>query len=138
MFRSFTLALIPWAASCGINYLRLTSEQAWEVWMKNGFSVASPEFGITRYTGRIAILHVDGKPRSGVGRAKDINWWGQLLLPGGWLIVDDYRWAFGSGPREAADAWLAEKKDEVDCLFEAGSSLFIKLKSSALAQRQTG
>lgn len=137
MFRSFTLSLIPWAAGCGINYLRLTSDRAWDRWIKNGFSVESPEFGITRYAGRISILHVDGN-HDLEWAARDINWWGQLLLPGGWLIVDDYRWAFGSGPREAADAWLVEKSDEVDCLFEAGSSLFIRLKSSAAAQRQAG
>jgi hypothetical protein len=129
MFRACVLALIPWAAGNGINYLRMTSEQAWEQWGQTGFVVESAEFGQTRYAGRIAILHVDGN-HDREWATRDINSWGQLLLPGGWLIVDDYRWAFGTGPREAADAWLTGKEPLIDCLFEAGSALFVRLKSS--------
>jgi hypothetical protein len=127
MFRSFTLSLSPWMASCGINYLRMTSDQAWNMWVKQRFSVESPEFGHTPYAGHISILHVDGNHDLEYA-ARDIDLWWPHLLPGGWLIVDDYRWAFGSGPREAADAWLAGNERQVDCVFEAGSALFVRLK----------
>jgi SAM-dependent methyltransferase len=127
MFRACALALVPWTVSSGINYLRMTSDRAWELFGQNRFTVTSPEFGQTRYEGRCAILHVDGN-HDVEWAARDIQTWGQLLQPGGWLIVDDYRWTFGSGPREAADAWLARKEHAVDCLFEAGSALFVRLK----------
>jgi hypothetical protein len=129
MFRACALALIPWTVGRQINYLRMTSDQACEVWSKHDFAVASPEFGHTQYGGRLAILHVDGN-HDFEWAARDIQMWGQLLQPGGWLIVDDYRWTFGSGPREAADAWLAENASAVACAFEAGSALFVRLKAS--------
>lgn len=127
MFRDFTLALQPWTRHCPLNYLRTTSAQAWDIWQQQNFAVTSAEFGQTRYSGRLSLLHVDGHHDLEFAQ-QDIQLWTQRLQPGGWLIVDDYRWAFGSGPREAADAWLVGKETRVDCCFEAGSALFVRLK----------
>jgi hypothetical protein len=45
------------------------------------------------------------------------------MLPGGWLILDDYEWAHGDGPRRAGDELL---DDRMAKCFVAGGALFIK------------
>lgn len=84
----------------------------------------SPVFGATDYGGRIALLHVDGNHDEAYVE-QDLAAWGELVRPGGWLVFDDYRWAFGEGPRRVGDRFLAER--EVATALVAGTALFVRL-----------
>lgn len=50
-----------------------------------------------------------------------------MVIDGGWVIVDDYQWAFGDGPQMAADNWMSRNGQHVDRVFVIGSALFMKL-----------
>jgi hypothetical protein len=73
----------------------------------------------------ISILHIDGN-HDYASVKQDVALWCSLLAPGGWLILDDYTWAHGDGPRRAGDELLAEGRHERS--FEAGGALFVKFK----------
>ncbi len=123
-FLGFQLNLLP-ASHGHINYIRGDAHVAHRDYQP-GFTVTSDAFGTTRYTGRIACLHIDGnhalEPVS-----NDIADWVPHVVPGGWIIIDDYQWAFGDGPQIAADRWMAANHARVACAFVTGSALFIKL-----------
>ena len=70
------------------NYLRMTSEDAHERYVRDR-TVTSREFGTTLMAGSISVLHLDGNhDESAV--AQDFALWGPLVVPGGWIIFDDY------------------------------------------------
>lgn len=56
----------------------------------------------------------------------DIVGWAPHIVPGGWLVVDDYIWPYGDGPRRAGDELLADWTGRYDCAFVAGSALFVR------------
>ncbi len=89
-----------------------------------GRRIESPAFGATDYAGRIALLHIDGNHDEAFVTA-DLAAWGDLVVPGGWIVFDDYRWAFGDGPRLVGDRFLDERP--VATAFVAGTALFARL-----------
>jgi SAM-dependent methyltransferase len=122
-FAEFRRNLVPCFHET-LNYRRLTSHEARAAYGE-GFVVTTPEFGTTRYAGRAAILHLDGNhdfPRI----AADLEDWLPALLPGGWLVVDDYVWRFGDGPRRAADRLLEASPEDFECGFVADGALFLR------------
>lgn len=125
----FQLNLLPYARG-DLNYLRMPSVEAAEVY-RRGEAVESAAFGTTRYQRRIAVLHIDGNHSYDSARA-DITAWSDLVLPGGWIVVDDYVWPYGDGPQRAGDELIAglleTHPDGVDLAFVTGSALFIRLK----------
>ena len=123
-FLGFQLNLVPYHHG-RVNFIRGDAHVSRTLY-KPGFTVTSEAFGTTRYDGKIACLHIDGNHDLAHIR-NDIADWVPLVIPGGWIIIDDYQWAFGDGPKIAADAWLAEHAARVACAFETGSALFIKL-----------
>ena len=123
----FQINLLPYAQG-KVNYLRVPSVEAAVEYQRNR-EVTTPAFGRTNYTGRIAILHIDGN-HSYENAHADIDAWAGLLLPGGWIIIDDYRWPYGDGPRRAADEFIFTAQSKIECAFFMGGALLIKRKDS--------
>jgi hypothetical protein len=121
----FQLNLLPYANGSA-NYMRLPSVDA-AVEYRRSRQVTTAAFGETNYTGRIAVLHIDGNHSYDSARA-DVLAWADLVLPGGWIIIDDYIWPYGDGPQRVADEFLRSRLSIIDCAFVMGSALFIKLK----------
>jgi hypothetical protein len=120
----FEMNLLPYSAD-HVNYLRMPSTDGAEYYSKHR-SVATTSFGTTNYSGRIAILHIDGNHSYEAVKA-DIESWGGFVVEGGWIIFDDYIWPYGDGPQRAGDEFLAENQDKIDVAFVMGSALFIQL-----------
>ncbi len=49
-----------------------------------------------------------------------------LLLPGAWLVLDDYIWAHGDGPYLIGNELLREEWKRIECAFVCGKALFVK------------
>ena len=121
----FLLNLLPYANG-RVNYLRLPSvDAAAEYRLKR--NVVSEVFGTTAYSARIAVLHVDGNHNYESARS-DVEAWAGLMVPGGWLIIDDYVWPYGDGPQRVGDEFLDRRRDSISCAFVQGSALFIQVE----------
>jgi len=120
----YEMNLLPYAAG-DVNYLRMPSTEA-VLYYGEGCKVNSKSFGVTTYTGGIAVLHVDGNHSYDAAKA-DVGAWSKYLVPGGWLIIDDYVWPFGDGPQRVADIFLKENKQRIVCCFVMGTALFMQL-----------
>jgi len=124
-FESFVVALLPMAEKGKFNYLAMPSREAHAAWSRRT-QVDSPHFGNVRYGGAIAVLHIDGNHDYACVR-EDCALWVPYLLPGGWLILDDYVLLQGDGPRRVGDALLKERAADISRAFVCGKALFIKL-----------
>lgn len=122
----FQLNLLPYAHG-RLNFMRLPSVEASKVYRSERV-VRTSAFGETRYDGRIALLHIDGNHSLESVRA-DVEAWTDLVLPGGWIVLDDYVWPYGDGPQQVGDAFLRMRGQAVACAFVAGSALFMRLSS---------
>ena len=112
-----------------VNYLRTTSDDALLSYGQagaGGMLIETEELGSVRYRGQIGLLHVDGNHDFGYV-TRDLHGWARRLTAGAWIVVDDYRWAYGDGPKRAADAFLTHNEDRCSCVFASGGALFIKL-----------
>ncbi len=108
------------------NYLRQQSIHGCEIF-KRDKSVQSPTFGRVDYQGVIAVMHIDGNHDYAQVKL-DCESWLPLLDKNGWLILDDYVWAHGDGPRRVGDALLEQRSADIACAFECGKALFIKFR----------
>lgn len=108
------------------NYLRMTSSLARGRY-ESGI-VTSREFGDTPLAGKISVLHLDGN-HDEAAVAEDFALWGPLVVPGGWVIFDDYNWPHGDGPRKVADRAIAQYGPRVKRSFVAGGAMFVNLAS---------
>ncbi len=122
----FELNLLGANDGC-VNYLRMTSVQGSERY-RSGVPVATPSFGTTSYTGRISVLHIDGNHSFDAVKA-DVEAWTGYVIPGGWIIFDDYDWAYGDGPRVNADEFIRSNLYRVAVAFVMGGALFIQLSA---------
>ncbi|HWA60808.1 MAG TPA: class I SAM-dependent methyltransferase [Caulobacteraceae bacterium] len=91
-----------------------------------GLTITTDAFGTTAYAGRIAVLHIDGNHALEEAE-RDTALWTPHVVPGGWVIFDDYEWAFGDGPRQVADAFVARHAGRIAARFQAGAALFVQL-----------
>ena len=123
-FRIFQINLAPLAGG-RLNYLRAPSTEAARAY-RSGLTVRTETFGTTTYEGRISLLHIDGN-HAYESVAADAEAWVPKVKPGGWIVFDDYVWAFGDGPRRVGDAWLQRLGDKVALSFVIGTALFVKL-----------
>ncbi|ABC23542.1 class I SAM-dependent methyltransferase [Rhodospirillum rubrum] len=124
IFRVF-LSTMTLVGSGFVNYRRMPSAAA-AIPGTAPFSVTSAEFGETLYRGRTALLHIDGNhdiPKI----EEDLRLWLPRLVPGGWLVMDDYVHAWGDGPRIIADRFVEEHWRSLDCVFVRGGALFVRL-----------
>jgi hypothetical protein len=103
-------------------HLSLTSGNAFEKYKKG---LIFPGLGgvPVEYTGKIAVLHIDANHDQDAV-LNDWNLWGTRLIPGGWLILDDYVWMHGDGPRRVGDMILRKHGGNS---FVCGKALFIHL-----------
>lgn len=123
--RVFEMNLLPYAAG-DINYLRMPSVAA-EQQYRIDKTVHSPSFGTTVYAGGVALLHIDGNHAYAAAQA-DIAAWTSHVLPGGWIIIDDYVWPYGDGPQRAGDEFLALQRERISSAFVMGTALFLQLR----------
>lgn len=126
VYRGFLVAMLG-GASPPFNYLKATSADARRLYGAAA-SVTSREFGETRLAGAISVLHLDGN-HDEAAVAEDFDLWSPLVLPGGWIIFDDYNWPHGDGPRKVADRAIAEYGGAVRRSFVAGGAMFVNLAS---------
>lgn len=119
----FEMNLLPYSAG-DINYLRMPSIAGAEHYQSQR-DVATASFGTTSYCGKIAILHIDGNHSYPAAKA-DIAAWSGLVVEGGWMVVDDYRWPYGDGPRTASDEFLQDHFGEFGAAFVMGGALFLQ------------
>ena len=120
----FQMNLLPYAGA-QVNYLRLPSVAAAESY-RSTTVVESAEFGTTRYSGKIAMLHVDGNHSYENAKA-DVEAWAPLVTQGGWIIIDDYRWPFGDGPQRVGDDFLRINEASISTAYVMGGALFIQI-----------
>jgi hypothetical protein len=106
------------------NYLRLPSRDAAGVYARDK-AARTPAFGETRYTGSIALLHVDANHELEPVR-EEVRLWTPMVAPGGWVVLDDYQWPFGDGPKIAGDEMLEAWGDEAAAAFVSGTALFVQ------------
>jgi hypothetical protein len=125
--RMFEINLVPLAGG-RLNYIRARSTEGARRY-KADPAAETEVFGQTRYAGRIAVLHIDGN-HAYDEVARDEAAWTPLVASGGWIIFDDYEWAFGDGPRRVGDAFVAREASRIEAAFTAGPSLFVKLKGA--------
>jgi hypothetical protein len=76
-------------------------------------------------SGRIALLHIDGNHDAPCA-AEDVALWSPLVPPGGWVVIDDYCWRYGDGPKRAGDALLGHWGDGVARAYVTGDCLFVQ------------
>jgi hypothetical protein len=124
VYQGFLLAMSGCAAQ-PFNYLRMTSSEAATLYGRER-EVRSPEFGVMRTAGSIAVLHLDGN-HDEAAVAQDFALWGPHVLPGGWIIFDDYNWPHGDGPRRVADRAIADYGPRAVRHFVAGGAMFLQL-----------
>ncbi|PKV43510.1 methyltransferase family protein [Janthinobacterium sp. 61] len=128
----FHMNLLPYNQQ-HINFLRMTSMQAVRHYTGHD-TVESAAFGSTRFYKKIAILHIDGNHTYAAVKADVVSWCG-LVTAGGWIIIDDYVWPYGDGPRRAGDEFLAQHMSSISSAFLIGSALFIQLREHLSPQR---
>jgi hypothetical protein len=75
----------------------------------------------------ITYLHIDANHDIEKVRT-DFDNWSTRLAKNAWVIFDDYKWAYGSGPRVIADEILTLYGYNVKHAFFCGGALFIKLE----------
>lgn len=120
----FQMNLLPYSRG-DVNYLRLPSTQG-AAFYRTAPEVQTPTFGRTTYAGRIALLHIDGNHSYENAKA-DVDAWKDLVLPGGWVIIDDYTWPFGDGPKRVGNEYLLANCEKISTAFVMGGALFIRL-----------
>ena len=123
--RIFEINLAPIAGG-RVNYLRATSAEAVGRYGP-GMTVETEAFGRTAYTGAIALLHIDGN-HSFDRVHEDCALWTPHMAPGGWVVFDDYVWAFGDGPQRVGDAWCQANAARIVRQFVIGTALFVQLE----------
>lgn len=106
------------------NYIHNQSAEAFEIYRRN-LCVESAIFGRTTYTGKIALIHIDAN-HDYINAKLDCDLWLTMLTPDGWLVLDDYLWAHGDGPRRVGDEILAQRANKIERAFVCGKALFIK------------
>jgi len=126
LVQGFALNLLPLACGPDFNFMRLPSHLAHARWLETGMA-QTPAFGTTRYSRRIAVLHIDGN-HDFAAVQQDCALWLPHLAPGGWLILDDYVWAHGDGPKRIGDALLADTA-RWERPFVAGKALFMRSRA---------
>lgn len=120
---SFVLNLLP-LTNGQFNYLRMPSRQGQQIYIEQT-EVVSAEFGSVCYEGRISVVHIDGNHDYLHAKA-DCDAWVPLIKPRGWLVLDDYVWSHGDGPRRVGDALLLNGTRVIERAFVCGKALFLQ------------
>lgn len=125
ILRVFEMSLLPYNNG-NINYLRQPSIEA-VLHYRTQRDVTTAAFGTTTYCGTIAWLHIDGNHSYEAAHA-DVEAWSGHVVPGGWIIIDDYVWPYGDGPQRVGDEFLAANQSRISSAFVMGTALFLQLR----------
>lgn len=125
IFKNFKENLIP-SFYGTLNFIKTTSNKAAAIF-KTSPKIETEEFGTTQYKQSISCLHIDGN-HDFLSVLDDLINWSPLLQNDGWIILDDYHWPFGDGPKRVANEILDTNSNKIDFSFIAGDALFIKFK----------
>lgn len=108
-----------------VGYIRKTSGNALSDYQKavRAGELHSPELGSIPVTGKLSLLHIDANHRYDHVR-QDVETWSPFLKSGGWLLLDDYVWAFGDGPQRVGDELLGSPL--YDSAYVSGDTLFLR------------
>jgi len=120
----FQMNLLPYSRG-DVNYLRMPSTDG-ATRYRSLAKVQTPVFGDTQYVGRISLLHIDGNHSYENAKA-DMAAWSDLVTSGGWIVIDDYTWPFGDGPKRVGNEYLAENSNRISTAFVMGGALFVRL-----------
>ena len=90
-------------------------------------TITSSEFGSINHRGEIAFIHIDGN-HDYESVKEDYELWSPLVKADGWIVLDDYFWPSGDGPKRLGDEILEYEKDKFSNIFVAGKALFLQLK----------
>lgn len=126
IFQSFIAAV---ALLGNVGYIRDISEAAIHVYRDAAARGRLPanELDSLPLTGQIAMLHIDGNHRYDFVR-KDVDLWLPHVMDGGWVLLDDYVWAFGDGPKRVGDELLGS--EQFDLAFTASDTLFLRKRKT--------
>lgn len=105
-------------------HLRLPS-RAGHQWYASGAEIRAQAGHVVDYERRISSIHIDGN-HDYAAVQEDCALWLPLLKPGAWLILDDYVWDHGDGPRRVGDSLLRERAADIERAFVSGKALFVK------------
>ena len=123
MREGFFVNMVPLRAD-DHSHLRLPSEEAFAVYAQDSARTYSASSKVA-YSGQIAAIHIDGNhDHDLVG--KDCRLWLGRMLPGSWLILDDYIWAHGDGPYRVGNDLLREQGKRIARAFVCGKALFVQ------------
>lgn len=123
----FMAFLVSLAGFRNVNFIRKPSNDAINDYRvaSHAKSITTEEFGSTPLTGEISILHIDGNHRYEDVK-NDLDTWLPFVKEGGWVLLDDYLWAFGDGPKRVGDEFITNPA--VRFSFVVGDTLCVKLK----------
>ncbi|GAB2182495.1 class I SAM-dependent methyltransferase [Denitratisoma sp. agr-D3] len=124
----FRIFLATAAQLNNIGYIRETSTEAHPIYesARRDGVLHSAELGSITLSPHLSLLHIDGNHRYDHVK-QDIATWTPHLISGGWLLLDDYVWAFGDGPRRAGDELLSSPL--WDTAVVSGDTLFLRRSS---------
>jgi len=125
---AFFVNLAPFVGSDHA-HLRMPSAHAFPVYAE-GYPILSQDARVVTYCRRIAILHIDANHDYDAVR-NDCDLWLRRLLPGAWLILDDYVWSHGDGPRRVGNELIEEYAERIERAFVCGKALFMKFRGDA-------
>lgn len=123
----FFINMVPFCAD-NHAHLRLPAEHASRHYL-SGEALPNAMGDVVPFTRRISMIHIDGN-HDFDAVDMDCRLWLPSLVPGGWLILDDYLWAHGDGPRRVGDRLLADAAHHISTAFVAGQALFVQLRNS--------
>ncbi len=121
----FKIFLATASMQNNMGYIREKSEVAIHAYRKASAKgiLMDREFGELALAGQIALLHIDGNHKYEHVRL-DIETWFAQVVSGGWILLDDYVWAFGDGPKKAGDELL--EREDFDIAFCLGDTLYLR------------
>ncbi|MFH2134949.1 MAG: class I SAM-dependent methyltransferase [Pseudomonadota bacterium] len=104
-------------------HLRMPSTGAFEVY-ENGEAIFSQAGSPVLFSGSISVIHIDGN-HDYDSVNQDCEFWLRKMIPGSWLILDDYIWAHGDGPYRVGNSLLNEHQNRIRRAFVCGKALFV-------------
>lgn len=110
-----------------IAYIKAISVNALDIYNKNcaSGSIKCEQLSEIKLSTQTSLIHIDGNHKYEYVK-EDIQTWANKLCSGGWLLIDDYVWAFGDGPQQAGDELLTS--GEFDSQFCMSDTLFLRKK----------
>jgi hypothetical protein len=107
-------------------HLRLPSREAFAHYAA-GAEIRAEAGHAVPFERRIGCIHIDGN-HDFAAVQEDCRLWLPRLKPGAWLVLDDYVWDHGDGPRRVGDALLRDRAADIDRAFVCGKALFVRFR----------